>query len=61
MVPADKYYSRVGGSDPIYQGYYSPYYTLPMDLPTTDRRWERCGSTVTGWIRPTYVPLVREE
>lgn len=59
-VPASKY--LFGGSkDPIYQGYYSPYYTLPGDLPTEGRGWERCGSTVTGWIRPTYVPLTGEE
>jgi hypothetical protein len=55
-APADKYYGLIGGNDIIYQGWYSPHYTLPGDLPA-GRGWERCAVTVTGVVKPTYVAL----
>lgn len=56
-VPASDYYSLVGGSDIIYQGYYSPLYTLPTGIPTTANGWGVCQIMFTGPVRPTYVDL----
>jgi hypothetical protein len=60
-VPASKYYSLIGGSDPIYQGWYAPFYTLPSDMPTQGKGWDVCGVTVTGAVKPTYIPLTEEK
>lgn len=55
-VPASEYFSIVGGTDVIYQGYYTPLYTLPARIPTPTA-WDKCQAMFTGAIRPTYVDL----
>lgn len=55
-APASEYVSLIGGSDIIYQAYYSPFYTLPAKIPSASR-WEYCQVMFTGAIKPTYVDL----
>jgi len=56
-VPMENYYSMFLSRDVIYQGLYVPYYTLVPEMSPTGRGWEVCASMVTGWIRPTYIPI----
>jgi hypothetical protein len=58
-VPADTYYKLIGGNDMLYQGWYTPPYTLPTGWATagSGKGWEVCEVMMTGVVKPRYLAL----